>query len=623
MIGIRFWALSQRKRRLERFAEQAVLSEIYTEHHRHRRQARWFSLLAVLVTLCLTIVVLRPQIGFTWKESHRKGVDIVVAVDVSESMLATDVSPNRLERARRELIDLVDQLRGDRVSLVAFAGTAFIETPLTVDYGTFRLFLDTLSPDLVPIKGTNLQAALLKSIAAFGGAGKNQQETKVSNTNSRAIILITDGEDLEGDISDIKSLAERNRIQIYIIGVGTPEGSPIPIGGSYKKDKNGNVIVSRLNVSFLSELATLTGGIYVQSISTDDDTTTIYNKGIKRALEDSTIEGGRAKRWNEYFQIPLLFAIILLLIEASIRLRSTVLKKPSHNEGSDIEKKTLSAAAMVAVLFVSPLLMARTTLAESSESLGYRAKKSFEDGAFEEALKGFSDAEKGAQEDSRLHSGKGASLYRLQRYEHAKEEYLNAADETSDAKSRAESLYNAANSLVQLNQLEEAIKTYEESLKLAPDDKDAKENLEYAKRLLEQQQQQQQGKGEDKQQQQKDQQQDQQQQQSQNQEQQEKEQQQSQGGQQQQEEEKKEEEKKEEQKDQGQEKEQQEQQGQEQEQTEAQAGAGDEEQPDYSDQRETLLDGIEEGKSKLMKYRKKKALEDLEAQGQDIPSKDW
>ncbi len=146
-----------RLKKLQRFADMQLLPQLIENFSARRRAARYEVYLLTLVTLLLVITLLRPQWGFIWKESKRKGVDIVVAVDVSESMLAQDVRPDRLTRARREIQDLLDSFHGDRVGLISFAGSAFLECPLTLDYGAFNLFLTAISPQLIPIKGTNIE----------------------------------------------------------------------------------------------------------------------------------------------------------------------------------------------------------------------------------------------------------------------------------------------------------------------------------------------------------------------------------------------------------------------------------------------------------------------------------
>jgi len=638
---------NKRKSRFKSFSSEELLSKLNINYKDEQKRSTSYILFIVIVTLLLVFSALRPRWGFSWKESKRSGVDIVIAVDVSESMLAEDLAPNRLKRARREIIDLLNNLKGDRVSLVAFSGAAFVETPLTQDYKAFRLFLDTLTPELIPIKGTNIEEALLKSIEAFG-----IKEGINSKPKSRAIILITDGESFEGDMINIGKKASHLGIQIYIIGIGTTQGAPIPTRTGFKKDKTGAVIVTTLNKQALENLALLTGGIYVTSISSSKDTDAIYNSGIKRALEDQELKTRKTKRWNELFQAPLLLALVLLVFGPWIGVMSFL-------------KKDKQLLLVLLIVFNQEVVFAET----SNEELGAKAKELYHSSEFDNAEKEFEKGSTFFPEDFRLKMGHGASLYRQHKFKEASKVFLDAvgavtnnnADKRTKKKESASALYNAANSMVQLGKYEEAIKLYEESLNRVADDKEVVENLEYAKKLLEkkeekknknkQQQEQEQenekeeqnksegkGKGENKgekqQQQQKQEQQEKQENQNQQQQKDQQQQQQQQENQQQRERQDQEQQQKDEQQQKQQEKEQQEkdkEQNQEKKEQDSssKASSGKEqeesqtpEEPLPSVEAQDLLEYIEENRGKLIEYRRKKSLEQLRRKRQ-VPDKDW
>jgi Ca-activated chloride channel homolog len=267
----------------------------------------------VVAAAALAIVALgRPRWGFRWEEVKRKGVEIVVAMDVSQSMMARDVDPNRLERAKREVTDLVRMLRGDKVGLVTFAGSSFIECPLTLDYGAFSLFLDALSPDMMPVPGTALADALRTSLSAFD-KGPNV---------SKAVILITDGEDHEGSVSEAAEQAKAQGVKIFTVGIGNAEGTPIPSGdatGGFKKDSTGGVVLSKLDQKTLENIALTTGGAYVHSATGDMDLKTIYLQGIRREMKDREFASTRTKKWKERFQWPLLAALLCLMAGTLVR----------------------------------------------------------------------------------------------------------------------------------------------------------------------------------------------------------------------------------------------------------------------------------------------------------------
>lgn len=333
-----WWQRVNSRRQLENFVDISLWDAVIPDFNRHGRKRLLESAFAVMVVLAAIFSLLRPQWGFVWQKGHKRGVDIVLAVDVSHSMLAEDISPTRLERVRREILDLLSHLQGDRVALVTFAGTAFLQTPFTVDYGTFRSFVDSLSPDLIPLQGSNLEGALRKSMQAI-----KQKNSKVSSAREHAIILFTDGESFSGDLSAVRAEATASNTKIFIIGVGTETGSPIKLpDGRYKKNNLGETVISRLNEEPLKQLAAETGGIYVKSITSDGDTEIIYDSGIKQTLSSSTVEGSRKKQWNEYFQLPLSIAILFLLLPCLAELlhpatgllkafKFRLLKKASRN----------------------------------------------------------------------------------------------------------------------------------------------------------------------------------------------------------------------------------------------------------------------------------------------------
>ena len=219
MVLLAIYSFRKKDQLLRLFADTELWDRLMPDVHR-RRQTFKFLLLLAAVGLLLTSF-LRPRWGFHWEEIKRKGVDLLVAIDVSESMLAEDIQPNRLERAKREITDLVGMLQGDRVGLVAFAGAAFLECPLTLDYGAFRIFLDYLDTELIPVPGTAIGEAIQTAIRSFS----------TERRASKALILITDGEDHPGKAEKAAEAAKEKGIRIFTIGIGSEHGAPIPLRG--------------------------------------------------------------------------------------------------------------------------------------------------------------------------------------------------------------------------------------------------------------------------------------------------------------------------------------------------------------------------------------------------------
>ncbi len=303
-------------RLLRRFASQEMLTRLTSGVSRGRQYLKAALVLFGLLAAVLALAELKY--GFSWEEVTREGVDIVVALDVSDSMLVEDVEADgelsRLERAKREITDLLRLMEGDRIGLVAFAGTAFVECPLTLDYGAAEIFLDAIDTELIPVKGTAVGDALRTAIKAFEGA---------SHT-SRAIILITDGEDHIGAALQAAEEAKSAGIRVFTIGIGRDEGAPIPApDGGFRRDRRGEIILSKLDETTLQKIALTTGGRYVRSVTGDVDLEQIYSQGIKATLEDQELGSKRRQRWEERFQWVLAPALLVLMLEPllSERLR--------------------------------------------------------------------------------------------------------------------------------------------------------------------------------------------------------------------------------------------------------------------------------------------------------------
>ncbi|MDE1043724.1 MAG: VWA domain-containing protein, partial [Nitrospinaceae bacterium] len=265
----------------------------------------------VLAILFLILALTRPRWGYQWENLHQRGVDVIVALDVSSSMLAEDIKPNRLERAKRKISDLLDMMEGDRIGLVAFAGTSFVQCPLTLDYGAARLFLSAIDTQLIPVQGTALGNAIKTSVKAF-----RSQEKK-----SKALILITDGEDQTGKALSAAKLAGDQGVKIYTIGIGGEIGAPLPNSsgaGGFRKNQQGEVILSKLDETTLQQIALETGGSYVRSVTGDIDLNTIYKDQIKKHIEKKELKSERRKIWQERFQWFIFIALIFLVAETCL-----------------------------------------------------------------------------------------------------------------------------------------------------------------------------------------------------------------------------------------------------------------------------------------------------------------
>ena len=283
-----------------------------------------FAVLMIALTL-LIIAAARPQYGQKSETVKREGIEVMIALDISNSMLAEDVAPNRLDRAKQMLSKMIDKMTDDKVGLIIFAGEAYVQLPITCDYVSAKMFLQTISPDLIKAQGTALGAAIRTAQRAFGSERSEA---------SRAIILITDGENHEDDAVSAAKDAKQAGIQTYVAGIGKPEGSPIPIPGTgtFRKDRSGQVVVTRLNEEMCKEIAQAGNGIYVRC-----DNTNTALRALEKELDrlaTSEIETQVYTDYQEQYQSFALLALLLLVVEFFIfeRKNRTISKLDIFNE---------------------------------------------------------------------------------------------------------------------------------------------------------------------------------------------------------------------------------------------------------------------------------------------------
>ena len=275
LIGFMIWAEKKRKALSAQFVDASLLSRLVSPKVMEQRRTKTKLLIGGLVFLILALA--QPRWGFQWEDLKQRGVDIIVALDVSNSMRATDIKPSRLDRAKHKVADLLRMLKGDRVGVVAFAGTSFLHCPLTLDYQAAEMFLSALDTDLIPLQGTALGHAIETSIQAFS----------TTERKSKAILLITDGEDHEGTVLKALQRAQKEGVKIFVIGIGRDEGAPVPdpMGSGFKRNRSGEIVLSKINEPLLEKIAVDTGGAYVRSVHGDMDLQTIYLDQIQQSME--------------------------------------------------------------------------------------------------------------------------------------------------------------------------------------------------------------------------------------------------------------------------------------------------------------------------------------------------
>ena len=300
-VAIFVFAQLRRRRRLERFASSSLLAQLTPSASPARLRTKF-----ILYTLAVTFLILaaaRPQVGSKLREEHQKGIEMMLVVDVSNSMLAEDFEPNRLDRTKFAIDRVVESMKQDRIGVVAFAGEAQVQLPITSDYRMARAFARKLSPAMVRTQGTDLGAAIKLASMSFSSQSEG----------SRVMILITDGENHESDALEAAQAAAEKGIAIYTIGIGTPEGAPVMIGGEYLTDDKGDMVVSKLDEKMLQEIASATGGAYVRATKQSIGLKEIVDR--LKELDESDLATTRFEAFDEQYQYPLAVALLLLLIE--------------------------------------------------------------------------------------------------------------------------------------------------------------------------------------------------------------------------------------------------------------------------------------------------------------------
>ncbi len=309
VLGVVLYLLTRlRENRLRAIMDDAVLQSVLPEKRRVRQRRRLILWLAALTAAILALA--RPQWGERWIEVQHRGLEILVVLDTSNSMRAEDIRPNRLERAKLGIRDLVSQLRGDRIGLIPFAGDSYLYCPQTSDYGAFLMMLDDVDTDIIPRGGTAIEQALRRAINSF------DEDT----TADRVILLITDGEDHEGNPLAVIDELRRRDIRLFAVGVGTPEGDLIPMTDdqgrtTFLRDREGNIVRTRLEEDLLERLAARTGGMYVRATPMDFGLDRIYEQGIA-PLQRDLFDTEQVLTYEDRFGWFLGVALLLLGVEA-------------------------------------------------------------------------------------------------------------------------------------------------------------------------------------------------------------------------------------------------------------------------------------------------------------------
>ena len=305
LIAIRMLGLRKRKKQLAKFGDPALLKHLMPDVSRTRREVKFWLMFAIVALLI--IMLARPQMGTKINQEQRNGIEVIIALDISNSMKAEDVAPSRMDKSKMLIENLVDNFTNDKIGLVVFAGDAFVQLPITSDYVSAKMFLQSIDPSLIAIQGTNLAEAIELSAKSF---------TKQENIG-RAIIVITDGEDHEGGATEAAEKAKKSGMPVFVLGVGTPKGSLVPDGnGGYMKDKSGQEVMSALNEDMCKQIAKAGGGAYIHVDNNNIAQQQLDNEISK--IQKGEILNVVYSEYDEQFQAVGILIIIMLVIESVI-----------------------------------------------------------------------------------------------------------------------------------------------------------------------------------------------------------------------------------------------------------------------------------------------------------------
>lgn len=323
------WSFKKKNKLLKRVGDEELIAQL-SRLVSHRKQV-WKVILIFVAVIVLIFALANPQLGTKLEDVKRKGVDIFIALDVSKSMLAEDIPPNRLEKAKHEISTFIDRLEGDRIGLICFSGIAFVQCPLTLDYSAAKLFLSDIDSDIIPQPGTSIGKAISTGMHSF----------VTKELKHKVFILITDGEDHGSDPVAVAKEAAKEGVIIYTIGIGSPQGAPIPEFDAhgnrtgYKKDREGRIVISKLDVLTLEKIAFETGGKYYISSTGESELERIYQEIA--AMEEKELSSRQFTQFEDRFQIFLVFALIILLIETLLGERRKI--KQVEKEAVAYEQK--------------------------------------------------------------------------------------------------------------------------------------------------------------------------------------------------------------------------------------------------------------------------------------------
>ena len=475
---IRFLTVYQQKKRLRRFGDKELVRQLMPDVSRFRPAVKFW--LLQLALALMIVMIARPQFGTKISHEKRTGIETIICMDISNSMLAEDVTPSRLDRAKMLIENMVDNFTNDKIGLIVFAGDAFVQLPITSDYVSAKMFLSTIDPSMMATQGTDIAKAVTMASHSF------TQEEGIG----KAIIVITDGEDHEGGALEAAKEAEERGMRVYVLGVGSPKGAPIPLGnGDYLKDNTGQTVMTGLNEEMCRQVAQAGGGAYihVENNSRAQEQLDAELDKLSKKETESTIYSD----FDEQFQAVGILALLLIIIEVCIlEVKNPLLKRISLFKRG--EKTVTLRLILFAVISLTSYLLPLTSYAQTDRQLVRQGNKQFRLGNYAEAEVSYRKAVEKNGRNPQANYNLGNALLGQRKDSSAVSQYEAAAKLETAPLRKAQAYHNMGVVCQGKKMYGEAIEAYKEALRLNPADDETRYNLALCKRQQKQQQQDQQ-----------------------------------------------------------------------------------------------------------------------------------
>lgn len=469
MVVLRWLMVRRQKKRLLRFADAALLKQLAPDVSRHRPLVKFWLLMGALALL--VVMLARPQMGTKINHEKRTGIETIIAMDISNSMLAEDVAPSRLDRAKMMVENLVDHFTNDKIGLIVFAGDAFVQLPITSDYVSAKMFLGNIDPSMIEVQGTDIAAAIRMAMNSF------TQEQGIG----KAIIVITDGEDHEGGALEAARDAKSKGMRVFVLGIGSPKGAPVPMPGTgdYIKDETGQTVMSALNEEMCKQVAEAGGGAYIH-VENNANAQEQLNAELDKLSKKET----SVTIYSDYDeQFPAVAILVLLLLVAEICVLE--IRNP-HLRNLHLFNR--QKASMV-VFFL--MVGGATVMAQNDRDYVRKGNRHYRAGNYAEAETNYRKALEQNDRNPQAVYNLGNALLLQRKDSAAVQQYQQAAKLETNPMRRAQAFHNIGTVCQSHKMYGDAIEAYKEALRNNPRDNETRYNLELCKRMQKQQKQQQ------------------------------------------------------------------------------------------------------------------------------------